>query len=441
MCALACLLVYLVCAHWYGIANADSVAAAWPAHEFATRGTFYLEQASRPDNPWFTQQGEHVVSNRMPGVILVAIPLQFVMQPLGVSPLTPAVLTAVVLTSLAVANLCLVMTRCGIPAPTALTMAAALAFGTGLWPNASAELWTHGPDAFWLSLALLAFQRNRQWWAGLALAPAIMTRPHLALPAAVIGAALAMERRSLRPLYRVGLPASLGLGTLVLWNSVMFAAPSVGGGYTYAGPRIADSSPSAWAAMFDSAMGSLVSPIRGLLVFSPFVIVAIMAAWRGLHGAPGWARGAAVGGLAYQVVQWRVNSFEGGTGYYSYRLPLELLVLALPLCALGYERLAARAGVRRVTRFLVGWSIATHAVGVFWYQPLGRVSQERDPWRTWGLVDAAISRGSAGTLLAGAVFVAVTSACALRVSRPRCDPQDPRWAYESSKPLSAAVPS
>lgn len=413
-----CALPYLLTAHWYGINNSDTIAAAWPAYEFAHRQTFFLEDSvGLPFTPWFSDSGGHLVSNRMPGVILIGVPMQVLLLPLGLHALTPATLTAVLVTAAAMANLCVLLMKMGGDPKIAVAWSLALAFGTGFWPNASAELWTHGPDAFWLSLAMLAAHARRPWLVGAAMAPAVMTRPHLAVAAAAIGVSLAISSRSAATLVRVGLPSAAGLGALTWWNSWMFGDTTIAGGYTYAGPAVTSTAASAWNAMGTSALGSLVSPLRGLLVFSPFVAIAVWAALRGLRHAPAWAAGAAVGGLGYQLVQWRVNAFMGGTGYYSYRLPLELLVLVSPLVVVGYRRLAnQRRGVQTLTGWLVGVSVAFHAIGVFWFKPILGPAQERDPWRTWGVADAAVSRGTAGTLLATLLGILVILAC--RVAWP-----------------------
>ena len=69
---------------------------------------------------------------------------------------------------------------------------------------------------------------------------------------------------------------------------------------------------------------------------------------RGWNNIPDWARGLVFGGVAYTVLQAALNIFRGGSGYYGYRLTLELLACATPALVL-----AARE-VRPPWRALIG---------------------------------------------------------------------------------------
>ena len=404
--------VYLLTAHWYGIANVDSTAAAWPAWTYAHTGSFFLDAGPSPlpPNPWFQDTGTHVVSNRMPGVVLAGVPAQILLAPLGTHPLTAATLTAVVVTAVAMANLALLLRRLDMSTPRAMAVTGAVALGTGVWSNAAGELWTHGPDLLWLTCAMLALSSRRYWLVGLALAPAVLTRPHLALVAAVVGVGMSVSHRSLGPALKVGLPSAAAVLALVGWNDIMFGAPSLDGGYGYAVSRATSTSASSHLPFLESAAGTLVSPLRGALIFSPFLLVAAVCAVSELRARAAWPAWCAAGGTLYQLAQWRINAFEGGSGYFSYRLPLELLVLCVPLAVLGYQRLAADSPrLRSVTRCLVGFSLATHTVGAFWHQPLGGRGQVVDAWTTWGLWEAAVSRGTSGTVVAAVLLLCMTT--------------------------------
>jgi hypothetical protein len=400
---LICTSNYALTAHWFGINNVDSLAAAYPGWHFVHHGSFFLDSGSIPDNQWFVSSGTHVVSNRMAGVILVGVPMQFLLKPLGAGYVEPAVVTAILVTATAMATLALVLYRVGGHGRMAMSCALALAFGTGFWPNASAELWPHGPDAMWLSLALLAIQSDRQWWAGLALAPAIMTRPHLALVAATIGCSHAWGKRQLLPMLRIAVPCVAGVGVLLAWNRAMFEKPSVGGAYSNALPSVASTSVSGLESTLTSAAGSLFSPLCGLLVLSPFVALGMVAALQACRDAPSWEVGAALGGCLYMVAQWRINGFTGGAGFFSYRLTLELLVLGAPLAYRGYLDLRLRRPIASVARSLVGVSVAAHVIGVYWWKPSLGPEQILDPWRTWAPGETAASHGEVGLALAALI--------------------------------------
>lgn len=419
---LLCCLIFGIGAHWYSITNIDTVAAAWPSWEFAHHGTFYLDDATNyPKIPWFSDQSGHVVSNRMAGVVLIGVPLQVLMLPFDVSPLTPATLTALLTTSAAMANLALVLRRAGGHGGAILGTTAAVAFGTGFWTNASAELWPHGPDAFWLSLAMLAVQRDRLWLVGLFLSPALWTRPHLAAVAAVLGLILAATSRSCRPLLNIGIPTTVAMAGLAVWNSFMFGKPSPLGAYQGHADALVATGPSQFQRFVESGAGSLVSPLHGVLVFSPFVLMGFVALFAARQSCPPWMLGCTAGGVAYLLLQWKVNSFTGGTGLYSYRLPLEPILLCTPMASAGYLRWRERAAsVALITRALVGFSVGAHAVGVFWFQPLGELGQVFNPWRTWSMEVAMRSRGAAGLGLAAVVLLVAVlgSLAAGRTYRP-----------------------
>jgi hypothetical protein len=294
----------------------------------------------------------------------------------------------------------------------------AVGLGTGLWPNASAELWTHGLDALWLSCAMLALQRRREWLAGLALVPAIWTRPHLALVAASIGFTLAFTRRSLIPLLYIGVPTSIGLAGLRQFNSWLIGRASVEGNYGGYIGRATDIGTSAWRDFAVNMLGSLFSPLRGLVVHSPFVVLGAAAACYGFRRAPDWARGCLLGGLAYHLAQWRLSPFTGGTGYFSYRYSVELIMLAAPVAVIGYQRWQERVrGLAPAMRLLVGLSVATHVVGVFWYHPLTVAGQLQDPWTTWGFWLAANLRGTEGLILALTTALLVVGAAQIPSSQ------------------------
>lgn len=366
----AILPVYLVTAHWNEGQVSDCVAAIWPAWNLAHHGTFYLEHATgMPDLPWFTVSGGHVVSGRMMGVLLIGVPFAYLTSLTSLSPEATGALTAAVVTTLALANIhVLLRTLVG---RFALPATAVLAFGTTLWTTAGAELWTHGPDALWLSAGMLAASRHRYWLAGLAMAPAVMTRPHLAVVAAALGTSLALSERRLRPLWQVGVPTAAGLGGLVLWNAWYFGSAMLGA-RTYdgrLGKLTAAPTGGAAAQWAGNAVGAFVSPACGVLLYSPVLLVLLVSAPAGWRAAPAWVRGAAVGGMLYEAVQLRLNGYTGGGGFYGNRLVVEMLVLVAPLLAVGLGTRwgAAGRGYRRSIAVLSVASLAMRAFGALSY--------------------------------------------------------------------------
>lgn len=222
---------YLLTAHWQSGQVNDTQAAIWPAWNFVHHGSFFLDGVrDLPDLIWFAPVHGHLVSNRMMGVVISGVPVS---AALSWTPLTPEQLNALngsLYAAVAVASLSVVFRRIA-PDRVAAAATVVMALGTSLWTVAAAETWPQSVDAMWLSLALLAVSRGRLWWAGAALMPALMTRPHIAVAALLLGAGLAVTRRSPRPLAAIGVPTSLSVMLLVLWNHWMFDRWNIGGAY------------------------------------------------------------------------------------------------------------------------------------------------------------------------------------------------------------------
>lgn len=156
----------------------------------------------------------------------------------------------------------------------ALLLACLFAFGTSAWSAGSRALWPHGPSLVWLGLALWSVLRAEErprllWLAGLALALAYVTRPTNAV--AVVGLtayALLRFRTGAWPLLAAGAAGAL----LFAWHNLAVYGALLP---PYFQPsRLADHGnvPLALA-------GNLVSPGRGLLVFTPVLLFAGRGWW------------------------------------------------------------------------------------------------------------------------------------------------------------------
>ena len=203
------------------------------------------------------------------------------------------------------------------------------AFGTAAWSTASRAMWQHGPSMLCLSLAAYLALRSKKEprfaaWMGLPLGAAYFMRPTDSIPIAVLSVwILACRRRQLIG-YLAGLGAMLGAFVFVSENSY----------HTLLQPYYT-STLSGFPVPGTSLAGELVSPARGLLVFSPVVVLAVV-------GVVIARRRRAFDGLllalvAIVVAHWlTVSSANDWWGGYSYgprymsdMLPF-LVVLALP---------------------------------------------------------------------------------------------------------------
>ncbi len=163
--------------------------------------------------------------------------------------------------------------------PGAACFAMVFAFGTSLWSTASLALWQHGPSVCMLLLTVYCLAKAREnprwvWLAGVPLAMAFVVRPLNAIPVVVLSAyvCVAHLRR---------LPGFLGGAGLVALPFLAYNWSLYGWIFSpyYAANRIAGAQSQYWEAV----AANLVSPARGLLVYSPFLVLVPWGMFRMFH--------------------------------------------------------------------------------------------------------------------------------------------------------------
>ena len=152
----------------------------------------------------------------------------------------------------------------------ALLCALAFAFGTAAWSTASRSMWQHGPSMLFLSLAALVALQSRTRpqaarWLGLPLAAAYVVRPTNAIPLVAFGLWTVLYRR--RQALWFGAGATAVLLPFVAVNLATYGSllPPY-----YAAQRLGNT-----PHFFEAMAGNLVSPGRGLLLFSPILTLAV----------------------------------------------------------------------------------------------------------------------------------------------------------------------
>jgi hypothetical protein len=198
---------------------------------------------------------------------------------------------------------------------------------------------------------------------------------------------------------RVGVTSLLGLGGLLLYNWQVHGNPDPVGGYN---PDHLDRVATMTIPRYlENVAGTLVSPGRGILVLSPFLVILALGLRAGWRRVPGWGRTTAVAGVLYMLFHLRINRFSGGFDFITYRLPLEPLTLAAPLLLASYLAWV-RAKRWRMAAFwsLAALSFAIHAVAA--------VEPSRDvdarPW-TFGELANAVTHTPAAALVVLAALV------------------------------------
>jgi hypothetical protein len=148
-----------------------------------------------------------------------------------------------------------------LPVPMAIALALLFAFGTPAWSTASRSLWQHGPSMLMLAVALLIQRRGwRLIWLGAVLAFAYVIRPTNAIPAAAAGVWVLFTRPRETGEFLLG-AASVLVPFLIFSYRVYdyplppYYRPSFFGGHN--------------ARLGEALAGNLISPSRGLLIYSP----------------------------------------------------------------------------------------------------------------------------------------------------------------------------
>lgn len=292
------------------------------------------------------------------------------------APLAPgliAKLTASLLTAASVALVFAALARTFGVVVGAL-VAVGLGLGTNLWPLASGTLWQLETVSFGLAVALYGWFRPREnlqmrWVVvgAIGLALAASARPQVAPMAAVL---------------LVGLAARIGLKRAVSAFAVVAAAAVILMAFQWWWfGHVLGATPALQAQNLDvhgvsgtlntrpwvGALGLLLSPNRGLITFSPVVLVALVGiplAWRrpSLCGERWWGAAAIV-----EFVFYSCYSMWWGGHTFGPRYLVDVLIPLTPAAALGMGWVAARRWRRMGAWVALGLSVLVAATGSYCY--------------------------------------------------------------------------
>ena len=269
-------------------------------------------------------------------------------------------LTASLLAALSAALLFLLLLRRA-KAGVALLLTLAYAFGTTTWVISSQALWQHGMAELLLIGALLLLTgvctTPRMITAGLLLGLLAANRPPdliLAVALGTYGVWWAGRRRGSLLVVAAALPMLLTF----VYNVHEFGNTS--GGYGRVGKTVFFQHD-----LLTGLGGVLISPARGLFVFSPFLLFLVLA-WRYWPDGRDERRltaammaGIVLEILLYAKVDWR-SGLSWGPRYMTDFLPLFFWMLVPVVTAL-------RGVGRAVFLFAAGVAVAIEAIGAFMY--------------------------------------------------------------------------
>jgi uncharacterized membrane protein len=259
------------------------------------------------------------------------------------------------------------------------TWAALVALGFGLgtnaWPAASQALWGHETVLAGLALAVLCLapetgrlKTSRLWIAAAGLGIAGAARYQVAPVIVLLACSVIVRRRRARDVLTL-LPIAACAAAMVGLNLAWFGHPLGAMVELEAAlhPRIHGVSGPISDAPLTGALGLLVSPSRGLLIFSPVVLVAL--AGFGAMRKEGWRsdlRWCALAAAA-QMALYACYSVWWGGYTYGPRYLIDVLPLLTPLAAAGTVVLRKSRIWSALAAGALAWSIALAATGAFCY--------------------------------------------------------------------------
>jgi hypothetical protein len=276
----------------------------------------------------------------------------------------------------------------------AMVLTLVFALGTASWSTSSQALWPHTFGQLAIIATLYAIERlssaesESPWYwiagacAGCALA--IRLTNLLLLPAL----ALALWSRNAKPrdYVRIFVPPALAAAPVAAYNFLVFHR--LAGGYaTQLGRHF-----------FDGLSGILISPGRGLLIYTPVAIFALAALMPHAREARDRHRpvlvAAGVFSLLYVVLMAAWPDWWGGYCW-GPRMLTEILPGLMVLIAIGWPAIEAR-GWEGAFAGVALYCVLIQAIGVYCY-PKGAwdalpVSVDVDPGRLWNWGDNPIIR-------------------------------------------------
>jgi hypothetical protein len=349
----------------------------------------FNEFVSSGDLPYpYRRVGGRVVSSYPIMAGLLNVPVYAAARVFGVDSYAQrarlSMITASLIAALSVLFLYLALLRVYESSGQALFFALVYAFGTCVWSVASRGLWQHTPSLLFLCAALwllLEGDDRKIALAGLMLGLAVASRPTNVVLAAAGAAYVLLRRRRAFPLF----------AALALLPAALVALYS----WTYLGDVLAFGQayrPGGFTRHFLAGLaGLLVSPSRGLFVFSPVLLAGVaggVLVWRSKAQEP--LRFLAGGALLLLALYSCWGTWWGGSGF-GYRLILEIVPILILLLPLAWNRWIRRSPLGRWVFFVfLGFSIFAQFLGAHVYPSSFGENLDLEPARLWDVRESEL---------------------------------------------------
>jgi hypothetical protein len=259
----------------------------------------------------------------------------------------------------------------------AFAIALAYGLGTCVWSTSSQALWQHGPNEFFLALGTLLLVRIDKGWpaaagCGLAYACAVACRPTSVIVAAAVGLyLLTANRKAVVPYVLGALPVAVLLGA---YNWHYFESPFIFG-QSIVGRGLArqktGSDSLLQTPIWEGAAGLLLSPSRGLLVYSPFAIFSLWGltrVWR--RETYSCFRPLTVAMAILLVIAFCWFDWWGGWCY-GYRPLVDTMPFFAILLIPVIDSIWRRKWLAGIAAVLLAWSVFVQVLGAWAYDLSG----------------------------------------------------------------------
>jgi len=266
------------------------------------------------------------------------------------------------------------------------------AFGTSAFSTSAQALWQHGPSQLFLAAAALVLVRGRRtgrlWPLGALLGLAVLSRPTNVIAVLVVGSYILIAHRGQFPLFVLaGLPF-LVFGAWYNSDYGTVLGPYYGHYHEHPGTW--------WGGPFWATLAAhVVNPNRGLLVFSPVLVLALVGFWRKVVRE----RDAAFLCMALICVGHLALISKFAVWWAGWSFGPRYSADIMPLAALFLVPVAERV-VRKPRSILAGafvalatMSVLTHACGVYSAKPRlwnMEPSVDQYPSRLWDWWDGQL---------------------------------------------------
>lgn len=336
---------------------------------------------------WYRRIGERIVSSYpvLPG--LLNTPVFIVADLAGVDlyrqRLKLSMISSSLIGSLSVFFIYLCLERLCARRRSAFFLAMVYAFGTCAWSVTSRGMWQHGPSLLFLAAALALLLRESPRtaaWSGLVLGLAVINRPPNVVLVAPLALFVLLRRKDAGSLFAA-------LAAIPFLFHAMYAAAYLGSpfatGYWNAFPEVANFGGNPLVGL----AGLLVSPSRGLFVFSPIFLFAALGAVISLRDKRRWPIAPFLGaGTVLLVLLYSHWTTWWGGHTFGYRYLIETLPGLMIFLAIAWEeRIAPSRALGVAFALCLAWSLGVHALGAY-FQPSGfNQKMDEDPSVLWSL--------------------------------------------------------